>query len=310
MRKTLLTVSILILSFLAMFVLMPIEIASAQAENQSDKADSQVQEAQEKQFQAALRAAVDAAIHGPSQVDLIDQGTLAIPEGYVFIPAKEASDLMLAIGNRPSSDYIGMLASEKDGLRWYISVFYIKSGFMKDEDAKNWNKDELLKIIKKDTQAENEDRIAKGFPAIENIDWIEPPTYDSIKRQLFWSILAREVGSQSQSANYNAFVLGREGLFRFLLITSNGSIKEDKLHVHKLLSVLTYNKDKRYEDFVAKTDHVAEYGLAALITGIAAKKLGLLAMASVFLIKMWKLMLLIPLLFFNKIKGFFKRKSN
>ena len=44
---------------------------------------------------------------------------------------------------------------------------------------------------------------------------------------------------------------------------------------HELLADLDYNSGKRYEDFNASTDHIAEYGLAALIGGIAAKKLGL-----------------------------------
>jgi uncharacterized membrane-anchored protein len=37
---------------------------------------------------------------------------------------------------------------------------------------------------------------------------------------------------------------------------------------------------------------VAEYGLAALVGGVAAKKLGLLAALGVFLLKFWKLLLI------------------
>jgi hypothetical protein len=44
---------------------------------------------------------------------------------------------------------------------------------------------------------------------------------------------------------------------------------------HGLLGDLGYNADKRYEDFSASTDRIAEYGLMALVSGVAAKKLGL-----------------------------------
>ncbi|MBK7846575.1 MAG: DUF2167 domain-containing protein [Zoogloea sp.] len=48
-------------------------------------------------------------------------------------------------------------------------------------------------------------------------------------------------------------------------------------------------RQERYADFNERTDKVAEYGLAALVGGIAAKKLGLLATLGVFLAKFWKI---------------------
>ena len=59
-----------------------------------------------------------------------------------------------------------------------------------------------------------------------------------------------------------------------------------------MLTALDYKPGQRYEDFNSSTDRVAEYGLAALIGGIAAKKLGLLAVIGVALVKFWKIMLI------------------
>ena len=54
-----------------------------------------------------------------------------------------------------------------------------------------------------------------------------------------------------------------------------------------------FSAGEKYAEFV-EGDHVAEYGLAALITGgaaaVAAKK-GWLAAIGIFLVKMWKLLL-------------------
>ena len=59
-----------------------------------------------------------------------------------------------------------------------------------------------------------------------------------------------------------------------------------------LLAALDYKPGERYADFNASTDRVAEYELAALIGGVAAKKLGLLAVIGVALAKFWKVILI------------------
>jgi len=92
-----------------------------------------------------------------------------------------------------------------------------------------------------------------------------------------------------QSVNYNTCALGREGYISLNLVTDPASIARDKSAAHELLGALSHNEGKRYADFYSSTDKVAEYGLAALIGGIAAKKLGLFAMFAAFLFKFWKI---------------------
>ena len=60
---------------------------------------------------------------------------------------------------------------------------------------------------------------------------------------------------------------------------------------HELLGAVNFHEGKRYGDFNSSTDKVAAYGLAALIGGIAAKKLGLLAAIGVFVVKFAKVIL-------------------
>jgi uncharacterized membrane-anchored protein len=66
------------------------------------------------------------------------------------------------------------------------------------------------------------------------------------------------------------------------------SVEKEKPVAHQLLAALDYNDGKRYTQFDSATDHVAEFGLAALIGGIAAKKLGLFALIAAFLVKFAK----------------------
>ena len=51
---------------------------------------------------------------------------------------------------------------------------------------------------------------------------------------------------------------------------------------------IKFNAGKRYTDFKSSTDKVAAYGLAALVAGVAAKKLGLIALAGAFILKFVK----------------------
>ena len=133
------------------------------------------------------------------------------------------------------------------------------------------------------------------FPPIEVTGWIQQPEYDSARHQLVWSAGVRNVGapeSEDQGVNYNTYVLGREGYLSLNLVTSESSISSERTYVRQLLDATRFNDGRAYGDFDSNTDRVAAYGLAALVGGVAAKKLGLLAVAAAFLVKGWKLLLI------------------
>jgi uncharacterized membrane-anchored protein len=91
--------------------------------------------------------------------------------------------------------------------------------------------------------------------------------------------------------NYNTYVLGREGYVSLNLITASSTVETDKPAAHELLGAVNFNEGKRYGDFNSSTDKVAAYGLAALVGGIAAKKLGLLAAIGLFVAKFAKVLI-------------------
>jgi uncharacterized membrane-anchored protein len=59
----------------------------------------------------------------------------------------------------------------------------------------------------------------------------------------------------------------------------------------ELLAALQFNEGRKYADFNSSTDKVAAYGLAALVAGAAAKKLGFFAIALAFLAKFAKVLI-------------------
>ncbi|WP_374246023.1 DUF2167 domain-containing protein [Zoogloea sp.] len=247
----------------------------------------------ETRLEAAALAAQAAVQMGPRDIELGDQGVLKLPEGFGFIPRDEAQALMAAQGNRSSGKGFHGLVVSPD-LAGFVAVEFNPAGYVKDEDARDWNADQLLKNLKDGTEAANAERRAQGLPEVSVVGWVEVPSYDPATHRLVWSVAARAKTPQAggDGVNYNTYVLGREGYFSLNLVTSMDRVELEKPATRELLAALSFHEGKRYADFNAATDRMAEYGLAALVGGMAAKKLGLFASLGLFVAKFWKVGLL------------------
>ncbi len=269
------------------------------------------QEAREAELEAAAQAAGTVKIAGPAKVILADQGVLDLPAGMNFIGKLEATRLMRAMGNVVSDKLIGMVFGDGTPF-WIVPVTFIKEGYVKDDEARDWKPDALLQSLREGTEQANKDRMARGFDPIEITGWIEPPAYDSSLHRLVWSAAIRNINaapSASGSMNYNTYMLGREGYFSLNLIGAQDESDKLKPKAKVLLAGVSFNPGKKYENFNASTDTVAAYGIAALIGGLAAKKLGLFALAAAFLLKFAKLGAIAVLGLFVAIKKLFVRKK-
>jgi len=256
-------------------------------------AQAQTPDAHQQAFEAAAKAALAVTVMGPSEVKLADQAVLKLPQGMAYIPQPAAGRLMEAMGNTHDESMLGLVRPQADA-PWLVVARWEASGYIKDDDAKEWNVDDLFKSLKEGTEEANKHRKQAGFPALEIVGWVQKPNYDASAHRLVWSMAARGEGESEaeQSINYNTYALGREGYVSLNLITARASIDADKPAAHSLLSALQFNDGKRYEDFNSRTDKVAEYGLAALVAGVAAKKLGLFAVILAFMAKFAKVLLL------------------
>jgi uncharacterized membrane-anchored protein len=250
--------------------------------------------ANEAEQKAAWEAADKVAQHGPATIPLIDQGSLALPEGYTFVPKDEANRIRRAWGGFTDPELIGMVFSDKADEQWYALLEFTKEGYIRDDDAKDWNADELLSSLKEGTESGNEDRIARGFPPLAVTGWIEVPQYDAATHRLVWSakVVEKNNPADEGSANYKTYALGRDGYFGLNLVTSTATVDSEKKFARELLNDISYTPGKRYADFTEGTDRVAEYGLAALVAGVAAKKLGLIAIIGAFVLKFAKVIVI------------------
>ncbi len=241
----------------------------------------------EQELKAAFADGFKAATKGKADVPLLAQASLHLPPGYVFIPQAQAARILRAQGNTAGQSLVGLIFPASGRLDWFVAVKFINAGYIKDDEAKEWKADELLTSLREGTEEANKDRIARGFEPIEVVGWAESPAYDTRTHRLVWAATNREknVADSSLGVNYNTYALGREGYFSLNLLTDADQLSGNKVHSQTLLAALEYNKGKAYGDFDASTDHVAAYGITALVAGVAAKKLGLFAIIAAFAAK-------------------------
>jgi uncharacterized membrane-anchored protein len=239
---------------------------------------------------AAFAAAKGVARPGPAEVRLGDHAVLKLPDGVVYVPPAEGGRIMVAMGNTAGNGLLG-LVFPTDEADWMVVMRYVDAGYIRDDDARDWNAAELLDNLKRGTEEINRERVRRGIPELELLGWIEAPRYDAATHRLVWSASSKaksDPGAVPRGVNYNTYALGRQGYISLNLVTEFATIERDKPAAHQLLAALEFDPGKRYADFNASTDRVAEYGLAALVGGIAAKKLGLFAMIAAFFAKFAK----------------------
>lgn len=250
------------------------------------------------------------AKNGPADIAIAGQATLHLPADRVFIPQPQAGKLLTAMGNPGTHNELAGLIFPKGDAEWFATLRYIASGYVKDGDAKEWKADDLLASYKEGTEASNAERVKMGVAALEITGWAEPPAYEASSHRLVWAMSSKEKGAPAdagQGVNYNTYALGREGYLSLNFVTDLKDLPAQKPDAKALLASLEFDAGKRYEDFNASTDHVAEYGLAALVLGVGAKKVGLLAVIFAFVAKFAKIILLAVVGFGAAITKFFKR---
>ena len=119
------------------------------------------------------------AQQGPASVALTNQAKLALPDGHVFIPQPHATKVLNVMGNPGSDPRLQGLVFPKDGAQWFMTIRYEESGYVKDDDAREWNADDLIKSYREGTEANNVEREKMGVPGLEIVGWAEKPAYDS-----------------------------------------------------------------------------------------------------------------------------------
>ena len=108
-------------------------------------------EARQAELQAAWKEAGETGARGPAVVALRDQGKLTVPAGMVFISQAAATRLSRAMGNQVGPNFVGIMTNFSDADSWIVFVNWTPDGYIRDDDAKELNPDDILKNLSADS---------------------------------------------------------------------------------------------------------------------------------------------------------------
>lgn len=222
-------------------------------------------------------------VNGPTSVDVAGNSKLVVPEGFVFLGTADTKKFLELNQNFGSGNEV-LLAPKS--LEWSAYFEFEDAGYVKDDEQ--IDAAALLKTFKENTEAANEERKRRGWPALHVIDWAAPPKYNATTKRLEWASLLESEGARS--VNFSTKVLGRRGHTSVVLVVAPTGLASAEAALNSVLQGYQFNSGETYAEW-RPGDKVAEYGLAALVLGGAAAvatKKGFWAVLAGFLGAAWK----------------------
>jgi uncharacterized membrane-anchored protein len=213
-----------------------------------------------------------------------------VPKNYKFLNAEQSSYVLSDLWGNPPSEVLGLLFPKdinplSDNFTYAVEVTFSKEGFIKDDDAKDLDYDDLLEEMQEGTNADNAERKKLGYPTMDLIGWASKPYYDEAEKKLHWAKELKFEGEEINTLNYNIRVLGREGYLNLNAIGTIEILPEFKNDVNEILSSVHFTEGNKYADFNPEIDTVAAYGIGGLIAGKLLAKAGFF----VLILKFWKI---------------------
>ncbi|MBN1904970.1 MAG: DUF2167 domain-containing protein [Deltaproteobacteria bacterium] len=209
-------------------------------------------------------------LEGPSTAKIDEWAEITVPEGFLFADGSDTRILMEAMGNTVSEREVGFLGPQT--LEWFVIFEFDDVGYIKDDEKNSLDADAILKTIQNGTEAGNKIRMEKGYPTLTLQGWEVPPYYDEKTHNLEWAI--KGVDSNGEGfLNHNTRLLGRRGVMQVTLVVDPPMFQEVLPAYQAQLSEFTFKSGEDYASY-RQGDKLAGYGLAALVAGGAAAKLG------------------------------------
>jgi len=163
--------------------------------------------------------------------------------------------------------------------------------------------------MKKEVGSENKARVKEGYPPIQLIGWAAPPHYDAQTHKLYWAKELRFGDDREHTLNYSIRILGRRGVLVLNAIAAMDQLAEIEQNTPRILGMVNFNDGHRYADFDPKVDKVAAYGIAALVAGGLAAKMGFFKLIWVFILAAKKFIVIGVIALAGVVRKIFSRKN-
>lgn len=208
--------------------------------------------------------------------------TLKVSRQFRYLSPEDTKTVLVDFWNNPpeiGSGTLGMIfpvdANPLSRSSWGVVITYQADGYVRDDDAEKINYADLLKQIQQATDEGNAERTKQGYPPMKVVGWAEPPHYDKANHKIYWAKELQFGEETSHTLNYSIRALGRQGVLELNAVAGMSDLDAIKQQMPDVISMIEFNAGSRYADFTPGRDKVAEYGLAALILGGVAAKIGL-----------------------------------
>jgi len=239
---------------------------------------------------------------------------IKIPAQFRYLDGADAQTVLVRLWhNPPGGKSLGMLlpadTSPLSSDCWAVTINYEEEGYIKDTDAEKIDYTSLMKQMQESTRKASQERQKKGYPAVELIGWAAPPHYDAATHKMYWAKEIKFGGESENTLNYNIRILGRRGVLVLNAIATVPQLKEIEKQTPEILAMVDFNQGNRYADFNASTDKVATYGLAALVAGGIATKMGLFKVIWVFILGAKKIIIIACVAVAGWFKKLFKKNE-
>jgi uncharacterized membrane-anchored protein len=242
--------------------------------------------------------------------------TLTVPPGFSYLGPDDAETVLVKLwGNPPPQNKpLGLLIpagmTPLSSNCWVVTIDYTEGGYVKDNDASKINYDDLLKKMQAGVAENNKQRQEHGYPPITLVGWAAPPHYDAATHKLYWARDLKFGDESHDTLNYSIRMLGRKGVLELNAVSSIDQFATIDQQTPQILAMVDFKEGNRYADFDPKIDKVATYGIAALVAGGIAVKMGLFKLLLVGLLAAKKFIIMGALAVAALFKKLFKRGGN
>lgn len=195
--------------------------------------------------------------------NLADKATFKASSAYTFLNPADTDKFLKLNGNPPQGSSVTIAPTKGE---WFGVLSFAPEGYIKDDEA--IDADALLKTLKNQNLAGNEEKKKQGYQTLTLEGWALAPRYDKQNQRLEWGTLLR-AEDQSAVVNVSTRILGRSGYTAAVLVTTPETLDSDLQDFKTALKSFDYIGGEKYSEW-REGDKVAAYGLGALVLGGAA----------------------------------------
>ncbi|MES2291332.1 MAG: DUF2167 domain-containing protein [Pseudomonadota bacterium] len=233
---------------------------------------------------------------------MTDRAKINVSPETMYLDPANTNRLLELTGNLSESESYTIAAKD---LSWFAIVDFNDMGYVKDDEK--IDPDALLKSLRENQEAANSQRIEQKLSPLLIRGWSVVPHYDRASHNLEFGTVLSSDGSEN--VNYTVRMLGRRGVMNATLVTSPETLQHDLGAFRVAMAGFAFKPDESYAAYT-DGDKVAEYGLAALVTGGAAAAVvkagaakGIFAVLAAF----WKVIAVGAIAAFAAFRGFLAR---